>query len=161
MGACAPRDHPRIRGEHDEYKKAFTPVKGSSPHTRGAHGGRVSGEVGIGIIPAYAGSTATVRAWLRNTRDHPRIRGEHLKKCLTNPSVLGSSPHTRGALNKTSITLPSSGIIPAYAGSTVDSRLINVEMGDHPRIRGEHRLTIAMHTVAAGSSPHTRGALCS
>ena len=50
-------DHPRIRGEHRRGVARIVRLRGSSPHTRGAHR---EGPVGAGrarIIPAYAGST--------------------------------------------------------------------------------------------------------
>ena len=93
----------------------------------------------MGIIPAYAGSTTwdrliagkqqessphtrgalrTVLPTLFERWDHPRIRGEHLMQITPDWVALG--------------------IIPAYAGSTVDSGL---DSGDK-----------------LGSSPHTRGA---
>ena len=154
-----------------------------------------------GIIPAYAGSTAGARGApsatsgssphtrgaptetrraTSTTRDHPRIRGEHV-----------GVRHDRD---------PCGGIIPAYAGSTDrTSASENLRLGssphtrgarevkpsknnetvDHPRIRGEHRevggvtgcprgiipayagstksLAICS-TRSKGSSPHTRGA---
>ena len=118
-GMEKPEDQPRIRGEHGRPNR--------------------EGRGGLGIIPAYAGSTAScprcesgmggssphtrgalkadgrpaAMAW-----DHPRIRGEH-----------ASPPR---------VTLCSIGIIPAYAGST------------RCESRRRHRAT--------GSSPHTRGA---
>ena len=73
------RDHPRMRGEHDEYKKAFTPAKGSSPHARGAQGARRGRQVPTGIIPACAGSTSQCRRRPGWRWDHPRMRGEHTK----------------------------------------------------------------------------------
>ena len=133
-------DHPRIRGEHvtpsDEgfldtriipayagsTKRTHSVISdphGSSPHTRGAPRG------------------TTTRAG--SARDHPRIRGEHQ--------------------NKSSSTIGSCRIIPAYAGSTtrreeggpmksgssphtrgarVCEFLLAVLRADHPRIRGEH-----------------------
>ena len=136
------------------------PLRGSSPHTRGAPEGanrlhvgdgdhpRIRGEhvldgaaVGAvgGIIPAYAGSTLVL----------PRSRCQSW----------GSSPHTRGAQS-----LP---------GARQGGR------GDHPRIRGEHAPCGQPHVVrlgiipayagsttpldchfaaVMGSSPHTRGA---
>ena len=50
-------DHPRIRGEHKNFPNFVFATWGSSPHTRGARAGPVEGPDGLGIIPAYAGST--------------------------------------------------------------------------------------------------------
>ena len=51
------------------------------------------------------------------------------------------------------------GIIPAYAGSTVNRVGHWVGLPDHPRIRGEHKDHGARVAFFEGSSPHTRGAL--
>ena len=51
-----------------------------------------------------------------------------------------------------------SGIIPAYAGSTAPPRTVRSRKADHPRIRGEHSLAVTSWAEAYGSSPHTRGA---
>ena len=175
--------------------------RGSSPHTRGARLRRGLRAARQGIIPAYAGSTVSLdvcRLMVPGSsphtrgapasktprcgsgRDHPRIRGEHQRAYpsprgqariipayagSTDPSeaqvvrLIGSSPHTRGALTR--------------AGAASGSG------GDHPRIRGEHRVenistceklgiipAYAGSTPSAlmrsrglmGSSPHTRGA---
>ena len=71
----------------------------------------------------------------------------------------GSSPHTRGALLKIVNLTCREGIIPAYAGSTFWMLGFVLVVGDHPRIRGEHREYFAMWVLTHGSSPHTRGAL--
>ena len=70
----------------------------------------------------------------------------------------GSSPHTRGArfIDKGSQFVYR--IIPAYAGSTFPSLASTSARRDHPRIRGEHLSIERLRCVAAGSSPHTRGA---
>ena len=114
-------DHPRIRGEHKLDGDVVTVL--------------------AGIIPAYAGSTcANPSDWLRclgssphtrgapdkdrvdfiALRDHPRIRGEHANSLIQGREI--------------------SGIIPAYAGSTVATQF--------------------RKCVGVGSSPHTRGAPC-
>ena len=49
-------------------------------------------------------------------------------------------------------------IIPAYAGSTGTSRTSFLRPEDHPRIRGEHPLSMKRRSAIFGSSPHTRGA---
>ena len=111
-------DHPRIRGEHGLTVRLSTAGPGSSPHTRGALLSRQWGAVLPGIIPAYAGSTAAEIMEHLCTQDHPRIRGEHGLATLAHLRVLGSSPHTRGALHASQCIRSPSGIIPAYAGST-------------------------------------------
>ena len=49
-------------------------------------------------------------------------------------------------------------IIPAYAGSTLAAYNRDTNRADHPRIRGEHKIAQKGKGMAAGSSPHTRGA---
>ena len=131
-------DHPRIRGEHCAGEMLLAVFQGSSPHTRGARGGRCRG--------------------LRPRLDHPRIRGEHLAR---NAELLfgeGSSPHTRGAPGNYLQYGNEPRIIPAYAGSTRKTTTSGSTTTDHPRIRGEHSCTLALMPAIAGSSPHTRGA---
>ena len=132
-------DHPRIRGEHLPGISATQPTTGSSPHTRGARDGGDADLEDQRIIPAYAGSTLFSRDAIHHTRDHPRIRGEHLTKSKNGLANCGSSPHTRGAPGFGAVVDPEGGIIPAYAGSTTTS-------GGKPK-------------SGSGSSPHTRGAL--
>ena len=52
------QDHPRVCGEHLEYKVYGTVVAGSSPRMRGARDAAAPAHLGCGIIPAYAGSTS-------------------------------------------------------------------------------------------------------
>ena len=51
------------------------------------------------------------------------------------------------------------GIIPAYAGCTLNVSAGYASAMDHPRIRGVHTTLKDAVPVASGSSPHTRGAL--
>ena len=152
-------DHPRIRGEHLPLRSLLL------------------GE--IGIIPAYAGNTSSpyrlstawtgssphtrgTRRWSARLRlrcwDHPRIRGEHLRVGLP----LGGGV----------------GIIPAYAGNTVQflkgpplnvgssphtrgtptmRPSTRVTAQDHPRIRGEHRDRGTQGQVGRGIIPAYAG----
>ena len=111
-------DHPRIRGEHSGNDVRELEPRGSSPHTRGAQAGKLSEEECIGIIPAYAGSTAAFPRRAPRSPDHPRIRGEHPSNPLRSLSSAGSSPHTRGARPPGASARSGRRIIPAYAGST-------------------------------------------
>ena len=135
-----------------------SPKVGSSPHTRGAHPGGGLRLWGVGIIPAYAGSTTGRRDDARRDQDHPRIRGEHALDVQAGLTRGGSSPHTRGAPPLVAGPLAPMRIIPAYAGSTDYIKNAPEGLEDHPRIRGEHVVPIPGETLACGSSPHTRGA---
>ena len=136
---ASPRDHPRIRGEHDPSSGMSLQQMGSSPHTRGAHRHRPARRHRSRIIPAYAGSTLPCLVFVGCLSDHPRIRGEHIKRNFPWLTRGGSSPHTRGALHTRAGHRLVSRIIPAYAGSTAFLMRISIELN--------------------GSSPHTRGAL--
>ena len=92
------------------------------------------------------------------SKDHPRIRGEHVARHFKESPQLGSSPHTRGARNLLHGNIGGARIIPAYAGSTSRRYSPAAAARDHPRIRGEHGMRGAAAGAAAGSSPHTRGA---
>ena len=131
-------DHPRIRGEHVGDGAPEGRPGGSSPHTRGAQPVQEWHELRRGIIPAYAGSTLVEYYRNNGFRDHPRIRGEHLRDTIIDAQQKGSSPHTRGAPRRRSARRCPWGIIPAYAGSTLQNK------------------TPSSPTM--GSSPHTRGA---
>ena len=50
------------------------------------------------------------------------------------------------------------GIIPACAGSTGKLREVRLDVGDHPRMRGEHAKLLVVAPITKGSSPHARGA---
>ncbi len=154
----SPRDHPRLRGEHDACEWLFEPASGSSPPTRGARTRVTRCHEISRIIPAYAGSTSRVPPRATLNRDHPRLRGEHSEDRQLDGSVLGSSPPTRGARLGDRRRAQLGGIIPAYAGSTSWSPPAGERSRDHPRLRGEHSVDLPADIGDGGSSPPTRGA---
>ena len=91
------RDHPRVCGEHPPLLETFHEYPGSSPRMRGARDAAVLVITGVGIIPAYAGSTSRARRSSRTRRDHPRVCGEHTRTGSPSMTGLGSSPRMRGA----------------------------------------------------------------
>ena len=95
--APSARDHPRVCGEHTLQDSGTSSARGSSPRMRGAQREPVHGAGDVGIIPAYAGSTAWRTRRLRWPWDHPRVCGEHLLILLHWRSLWGSSPRMRGA----------------------------------------------------------------
>ena len=152
------RAHPRSRGEHPVRWQAQARVRGSSPLARGAPGVDVGNSRAQGLIPARAGSTAGARCLYHGTWAHPRSRGEHQRTCSLLCASFGSSPLARGALSTHGNHLPSPGLIPARAGSTLFLGAACSLAGAHPRSRGEHHLRFLQSSGVPGSSPLARGA---
>ena len=70
----------------------------------------------------------------------------------------GSSPLTRGARVRSPQIRRRHRLIPAYAGSTEPGVTPKVQIGAHPRLRGEHPHPGLYDPCGWGSSPLTRGA---
>ena len=147
-----------MRGEHVSVPAVAQLILGSSPHARGAPARASICQSGRRIIPACAGSTRRPGpSWVR-TRDHPRMRGEHVSQQNASPTGWGSSPHARGAPLARAVGERREGIIPACAGSTRGRTRPSRAWRDHPRMRGEHKLPVPTMHERMGSSPHARGA---
>ena len=132
-------------------------VSGSSPRVRGTPTLLVLRVFALGIIPACAGNTQYQYSdWCRGW-DHPRVCGEHLCAVLCVLHVAGSSPRVRGTLEHAQGILERFGIIPACAGNTIIRLLLIMAIRDHPRVCGEHDVTIPSDTSKSGSSPRVRG----
>ena len=152
------RDHPRVRGEHSTQVQEAALEQGSSPRSRGAQPHIVGIPDLVVIITAFAGSTLRTTTSRAVSRNHPRVRGEHLAAALLAYELWGSSPRSRGALFALVFQVVAVGIIPAFAGSTFTSRATIREMRDHPRVRGEHTVMDDNSLLVQGSSPRSRGA---
>ncbi|SAI49272.1 Domain of uncharacterised function (DUF2825) [Bordetella ansorpii] len=149
--------HPRIRGEHEYPSERTVRTVGSSPHTRGTRAGGCRPAAVDRFIPAYAGNTRTWRLPRRSPPVHPRIRGEHAAAANASAWPAGSSPHTRGTLQTKRRHEVAHRFIPAYAGNTWCYPPVQSQRAVHPRIRGEHPVSICSNALRRGSSPHTRG----
>ena len=145
-------------GEHFIISARGLGKTGSSPHVRGALSQLQCPCRWLGIIPACAGSTRTLRGFRTGRWDHPRMCGEHYVHRPQLDWDVGSSPHVRGARCFATVFLDGFGIIPACAGSTCPSRPSAATAGDHPRMCGEHRICCQSCKISTGSSPHVRGA---
>ena len=132
-------------------------AQGSSPRVRGTPVQYGDEGFSFGIIPACAGNTRSERRTTRAARDHPRVCGEHCLIVLTILIGWGSSPRVRGTLTVATSTPLLQGIIPACAGNTIDLGRGWVDVGDHPRVCGEHPSSIAFSVCGMGSSPRVRG----
>ena len=132
-------DHPRMRGEDQEFAHPGRLAFGSPPHARGRLLQPVELSASARITPACAGKTNVQR------------RGPELRSGSP-PQALGRAlPRLRG--------VASARITPACAGKTHVLRPRRGCLWDHPRMRGEDlakELGIARGT---GSPPHARGRL--
>ena len=134
-------------------------AKGSSPLTRGGLGCRRGRCRCRGLIPAYAGRTASVSSTNRWDRAHPRLRGADSSWRASFTCWAGSSPLTRGGLQSDSGLTVGAGLIPAYAGRTVVWGKCLRCGGAHPRLRGADGKPAPGSVWSVGSSPLTRGGL--
>ena len=133
-------------------------MMGSSPRMRGALPSFSSDTSRSRIIPAYAGSTPTPLGGWTASWDHPRVCGEHRLEAIQASNPGGSSPRMRGAHPHGPESTLHVGIIPAYAGSTVEEKCAALRCWDHPRVCGEHGGSICQALARPGSSPRMRGA---
>ena len=112
------RAHPRSRGENVQGRSTALMGVGSSPLTRGKRLRATAGNATCGLIPAHAGKTSLPALSAYGVGAHPRSRGENPKVPEVDSLSPGSSPLTRGKLERRSRPNASSGLIPAHAGKT-------------------------------------------
>ena len=118
VGSVSMRAHPRSRGENRWRRASPRRTGGSSPLTRGKHGQPVVDLIINGLIPAHAGKTCLPGLVGAHAEAHPRSRGENQDENIVNLSKQGSSPLTRGKLNRRRHGQGGLGLIPAHAGKT-------------------------------------------
>ena len=155
--AISRRDHPRMRGEHENEVLLARGKTGSSPHARGTPTLEPASPACLRIIPACAGNTPHAAATRSSHRDHPRMRGEHQGTRQSIASKVGSSPHARGTPGDLFVMQYGTRIIPACAGNTRSTVTNSRGRWDHPRMRGEHFFMPEDGHHPKGSSPHARG----
>ena len=134
-----------------------TRLPGSSPLTRGKHGGGRGLSCLVGLIPAHAGKTGQRRHGRRRNRAHPRSRGENISTVTGGIQSAGSSPLTRGKRMDRSLVILSRRLIPAHAGKTLSATSSQCVDWAHPRSRGENGHPERRVIWKVGSSPLTRG----
>ena len=94
-----PRAHPRVGGEN--------------PGSLG------TGIVGAGSSPRGRGKPVTVRMSLTVAVAHPRVGGENAGLLGSDAGTSGSSPRGRGKQHRGNHGCPVGGLIPAWAGKTL------------------------------------------
>ena len=73
------KDHPRMRGDHFEESLGKDEAVGSPPHARGPPTDDQIAEMAEGITPACAGTTVCIQMPRYPKKDHPRMRGDHIR----------------------------------------------------------------------------------
>ena len=119
-------DHPRACGAHpiDLNDAEFT--VGSSPRMRGSLKEVDRDHNLIGIIPAHAGLTESVKLVHARRWDHPRACGAHKLDEVLCKRLKGSSPRMRGSPQMCRVWRGWHGIIPAHAGLTGELRPVQI-----------------------------------
>ena len=130
---------------------------GSSPLTRGKHDEFAQGTQVGGLIPAHAGKTKSVGSSVPGEGAHPRSRGENRSPTRWATGESGSSPLTRGKRYIPPQRHAAARLIPAHAGKTPYSHLLELRSRAHPRSRGENAKSHGTPPRLMGSSPLTRG----
>ena len=151
------RAHPRSRGENTASANGRSRPPGSSPLTRGKHGGDRRRRARSRLIPAHAGKTPPSLRGPRQRPAHPRSRGENQGPASTGYAPRGSSPLTRGKHRQSPGHSGPDRLIPAHAGKTGSRSLTNSPTEAHPRSRGENMRLRSSDPDGRGSSPLTRG----
>ena len=113
------------------------------------------------FIPAYAGFCEWQLYEDVKSEVHPRLRGVLSEHTILERREYGSSPLTRGSVNKPSRICMIRRFIPAYAGFCTDYLGNPTPEEVHPRLRGVLSGGTSGTTSSTGSSPLTRGSVVS
>ena len=176
-------DHPRIRGEHPFRRRIGPDGLGIIPAYAGnTEAFAMTGKPAQGSSPHTRGTPVWYHSVNRKDRDHPRIRGEHRGDVQIASRGDGIIPAYAGNTQSSTImALPTQGSSPHTRGTLERVAAAGMAGRDHPRIRGEHdKAEAAYRTIegiipayagntsspqtqplpSTGSSPHTRGTQC-
>ena len=151
--------HPRVGGENKTSGARSSSHWGSSPRGRGKRLRWPQPWASVGLIPAWAGKTGESQKGKGRTRAHPRVGGENIATEVFGGIVSGSSPRGRGKPTLYDAPYQPAGLIPAWAGKTMNSDSSSTMPPAHPRVGGENIRPESSSTPKKGSSPRGRGKL--
>ena len=146
-----------MRGENVNGVQRCADRLGSPPLARGKLDAALFDEVQARITPACAGKTSQLFCAASLLGDHPRLRGENYKEVYEDDDGKGSPPLARGKPDLGDLRGYTERITPACAGKTWIQTEIALDIGDHPRLRGENHLEGIPATEQEGSPPLARG----
>ena len=118
--------YPRWRGEHNGTDSTNQNFRGLSPLARGTHYIEQPLTVERRFIPAGAGNTDILAEYFNELAVYPRWRGEHLISSRSAGPITGLSPLARGTPSAIAGNGVSERFIPAGAGNTVKSSVVDV-----------------------------------
>ena len=132
-------EHPRARGENVSIAEPFSRGNGTSPRTRGKPSTVPMRNWRRRNIPAHAGKTGYDGSIIHSAEEHPRARGENLRRVGVKNPLVGTSPRTRGKPMIPWRYRHHQRNIPAHAGKTPLLWGLSGTSPEHPRARGENR----------------------
>ena len=148
---------PAWAGKTDTPTRLAAHVPGSSPRGRGKPTCTMHCARCIGLIPAWAGKTEIPGFSLPSCAAHPRVGGENREEISRLQTRAGSSPRGRGKPHPLPHNRGRRGLIPAWAGKTRGSRVLQGQPQAHPRVGGENFSCPRTSPSGGGSSPRGRG----
>ncbi len=131
-------NHLRLRGEHPGARDRAPFCRESPPLARRAPPVPVPGARRSGITSACAESTFSAISLPMLSRNHLRLRGEHITTGVSDPGFMESPPLARRALLDGTQVGAHLGITSACAESTQGWFRVGVHSRNHLRLRGEH-----------------------
>ena len=88
--------------------------------------------------------------------DHPRVCGKNDGADQDFKAGMGSPPRVREKRFNCFRCLWEYGITPACAGKTINNKMINFKLRDHPRVCGKNQKTANILSQLMGSPPRVR-----
>ena len=146
-----------MRGEQHATFVVSLRHTGSPPLARGTVALRMEMGTRCRITPACAGNRSGQRCHETGRWDHPRLRGEQLRRTHFSRSARGSPPLARGTDEAAEGGSKDAGITPACAGNSASIYAQILHARDHPRLRGEQLSSAFSFLVILGSPPLARG----
>ena len=151
------REHPRVRGDHQQPVAGAAVVAGTPPRARGSRLGRDRTHRARGNTPACAGITRRARGRSQRAWEHPRVRGDHVSRPAPIPITTGTPPRARGSRGGGLRLPPDGGNTPACAGITARAARTTAHTAEHPRVRGDHIAAVTIPDMTIGTPPRARG----
>ena len=153
------RVHPRLRGDHTTAVPTDGRDQGPPPPARGPRAPGCRRSPAPRSTPACAGTTSTRPPNPAGPAVHPRLRGDHERRCSHCWETAGPPPPARGPqpTPKTNKVPPRS--TPACAGTTAPISARAICGAVHPRLRGDHGISVSNMSDDKGPPPPARGPL--